>query len=512
MKRQHTSMTKSTAQRERWLQRWLPLVTLWVAIVALVFSVAGCSSAIVMAPLQVPQDKVRLICWDPPEKGTGDEYFVFPDNSDEAVSESRAAFLTELRKGSLVFKFSRGAPASSLNLIPLTRTDAWCDGIPKPPEWAQQLMQICPEPVAEGMASPGDKQFLGQTENVKIYSPVLCNQHPNMTPTTQQLMLKRALDLAYQDRYQWCSKLARTTTQAKADIDYVMNQDASWLKQALTKDPGTIEQIQQRLADQLSELKEPTIWSDVQLEIHAQTGCQEGFDEGQFQVEATLFAIDAGVLILETVAFEVAMGPLGGAKLVASAVSKGAKATKVVVGAGAKVFQYTKSKGGKALEAAMKRLGEIPIFLPTGVGMPAAVVKARVIFRSSARTLERAMFAEAAALKKLGLLKDDLVKLVTDETHHIAAENSRHAVGARAELAKWDIDINHPANGVFLPANLKSPNPNGSIVHKTLGSNELYYKKVDRYLKQATSREDAITRLRYMGKTLKDGTFWNAIP
>jgi hypothetical protein len=108
-------MTKHHGQRTG-LKRWWAVLTLWVVIVVIAFSALGCSSAIVMAPLQVPQDKVRLVCWDPPEKGTGDEYFVFPDNSDEAVSESRAAFLTELRKGSLIFKFSRGAPASSLNL------------------------------------------------------------------------------------------------------------------------------------------------------------------------------------------------------------------------------------------------------------------------------------------------------------------------------------------------------------------------------------------------------------
>jgi hypothetical protein len=112
MKTRHVHQLQSST----WLRKWLARVTLWVAIVVIAFSALGCSSAIVMAPLQVPPDKVRLVCWDPPEKGTGDEYFVFPDNSDEAVSESRAAFLTELRKGSLIFKYSRGAPASSLNL------------------------------------------------------------------------------------------------------------------------------------------------------------------------------------------------------------------------------------------------------------------------------------------------------------------------------------------------------------------------------------------------------------
>jgi hypothetical protein len=505
-------MTKHHDGRTRW-GRWWALVTLWLAISVIAFSAVGCvPEGMPMAPLQVPQGQVREVCWDPPEKGTGDQYFVFAGNSDEAVSESREAFLTELRNGALIFKYVPGTPASSLNLMPLTRTDAWCNGIPQPQQEVQHLLQICPDSVPADKTNAIAKEFLGQTDQVDVRSPLLCNQHPNMTPTTQGLILQRARQIAFEERYQWCSQLATITTQAKADIDYVTNQDASWLKQALTKDPGTIEQIQQRLADQLNSLQEPTIYSDVILEIVAQAGCQKGYDDGQFQVEATLLAIDVGVVVLEAVAFEIAMGPLGGAKLVASAVSKGAKATKVVVNASSKLFQYTKSKGGKALEVAMTRLGELPIFLPTGVGLPGAVVKARVIFRSSAKTLEKAMFAEAAALKKLGLLKDDLVKLVTDETHHIVAEGADKATRARELLAKWGIDINHPANGVFLPANLKSPNPNGAIVHKTLGNKKLYYDKVEKYLKQATSQQDAIARLRHIGKTLKDGTFYDAIP
>jgi hypothetical protein len=108
-------MTKTHAWRTR-LGRWWAYLTLWVAVITLVFSAVGCAPVVVMAPLQVPQDKVRLVCWDPPEKGTGDEYFVFPGNSDEAVSESReAAFLAEVRNGGLIFKYVRGTPASSLN-------------------------------------------------------------------------------------------------------------------------------------------------------------------------------------------------------------------------------------------------------------------------------------------------------------------------------------------------------------------------------------------------------------
>jgi A nuclease family of the HNH/ENDO VII superfamily with conserved AHH len=493
-----------------WLHRHFSFGVLWSTILAIVFTVMGCTSVVVMAPLQVPQEKVRVVCWDPPEKGTGDEYFVFPGNSDEAVSESReAAFLAEVRNGGLIFKYVRGTPASSLNLIPLSRTDAWCTGIPKPPEWAQPLLQVCPEPIANEATSPSSKRFLGQADNPPVKSPLFCNQPGRLAPTTQELMVKRARELAYEDAYQWALKFATLTTQAKADLEYVTNQDASWLKQALTKDPGTIEQIQQRLADQLNSIEEPTEYTDPKLDMLARAGYQKGFEDGQFQVEATLFAIDAGVLILEVVAFEIAMGPLGGAKLVASAVSKGAKAVKVVAGAGAKIFQYTKSQAGRALEAAMVRLGEIPILIPGAVDGLGATIKLKTLLRAlsnyHAKKLQSAMFAEARLLGK------QLVKLATDETHHIVAHGSKKAEKARKLLEQFGIDIDHPANGVFLPGTKKAPNPKGSIVHKTLGNNKDYYKRVENYLSEATSQADAIQRLRNIGETLQNGTFWHAI-
>lgn len=116
------------------------------------------------------------------------------------------------------------------------------------------------------------------------------------------------------------------------------------------------------------------------------------------------------------------------------------------------------------------------------------------------------MFAEAELMRK------PLVKLATDETHHIVPHGStrRDAQKCREILAKFDIDIDHPANGVFLPANKSSPNPNGAIVHKILGTNDMYYGKMLDFLEKYTSQADAIRRLRRVGETLKNGTFFNA--
>ncbi|MBK9262150.1 MAG: AHH domain-containing protein [Polyangiaceae bacterium] len=91
------------------------------------------------------------------------------------------------------------------------------------------------------------------------------------------------------------------------------------------------------------------------------------------------------------------------------------------------------------------------------------------------------------------------------------ATGSDKAKKARKLLEEFGIDIDHPANGVFLPATKGSPNPNGSIVHKILGNNKEYYRKVENYLGKSTSHADALQRLRRIGETLKDGTFFHAI-
>ena len=124
------------------------------------------------------------------------------------------------------------------------------------------------------------------------------------------------------------------------------------------------------------------------------------------------------------------------------------------------------------------------------------------------------MFAKAremeAALKAAGKTFVPLFKRTTDETHHIVAHGAKKADNARKRLAELGIDIDNPANGVFLPANKSSPNPLGSIVHKTLSNNDAYYFKVEDILRRATSQADALQKLERIGETLKNGTFFHA--
>lgn len=65
------------------------------------------------------------------------------------------------------------------------------------------------------------------------------------------------------------------------------------------------------------------------------------------------------------------------------------------------------------------------------------------------------------------------------------------AAPAREVLKRWGIGINDAANGVFLPATLKSPNPIGAAVHSTLHT-EAYYQAVNRALRRVKTRQEAL--------------------
>jgi hypothetical protein len=309
-----------------------------------------------------------------------------------------------------------------------------------------------------------------------------------MEMTTQEAILLRNKIEAWQEARDYAHKTSMALTIAKAQTEEVNSKGGSWLKHAFTSDPGTIEQIELRLANTLNSIGEPPEFDDPILEIIAMKGFYEGFDSGEFEVEANLFAIDTAVMLIEFAAMEIALGPLGGAKFLASAVSK----------------------GSKALKAAMVRLGDIPIFIPGAAGGAGAFVRAgnvlKNLSRYHARRLEKAMFAEAERLGK------PLVKLVTDETHHVVAHGSKRpfAIECRKILEKFGVDIDHAANGVFLPAYKSSPNPKGSIVHKILGNNDKYYETMYKFLKDATSEAEVIQKLRRIGEALEKGTFFNA--
>jgi len=87
-------------------------------------------------------------------------------------------------------------------------------------------------------------------------------------------------------------------------------------------------------------------------------------------------------------------------------------------------------------------------------------------------------------------------------THHIVAFDAWRAQGARDILTKFGIDFNSGVNGAFLPV------VEGKVAcnHNTLHT-KVYYETVEKMLKEATSKEEAIEILDEIREMLLKGTF-----
>ncbi|MBK9263145.1 MAG: hypothetical protein IPM54_25495 [Polyangiaceae bacterium] len=170
----------------------------------------------------------------------------------------------------------------------------------------------CPVPVSLEERPSDARLLFGQASNPPIRSPFFCDQQPRGVHGGR-IDVVAGSHLAYQSAYDQAYKTGKALALAEAEMQAVINKSDSWLKRALTSDPGTIEQIQQRVTDALNSIEPLPEYDDPTLESLAWAGYQAGFENGKFEVEAKLFAIDAGVMLIEFALLEVAMGPLGGA-------------------------------------------------------------------------------------------------------------------------------------------------------------------------------------------------------
>lgn len=89
--------------------------------------------------------------------------------------------------------------------------------------------------------------------------------------------------------------------------------------------------------------------------------------------------------------------------------------------------------------------------------------------------------------------------------HHIVAKNARHADEGREVLAKWGIELDDAANGVYLPQQ-KDDCGNGEAYHPQIHTRR-YYLTVNRMLRLATSKEQAIATLREIARLLSLNQF-----
>jgi len=93
-------------------------------------------------------------------------------------------------------------------------------------------------------------------------------------------------------------------------------------------------------------------------------------------------------------------------------------------------------------------------------------------------------------------------------THHIVASRHRYGEQARQVLKKFEIDVNDADNGVFLPANKNSPNPEGAIVHSTMHTKQ-YFDAVTALLQVARSKQEALWILSSIRLDLQSGKLPN---
>ena len=91
------------------------------------------------------------------------------------------------------------------------------------------------------------------------------------------------------------------------------------------------------------------------------------------------------------------------------------------------------------------------------------------------------------------------------DAHHIVAANALGAAVSKELLKGAGIDINSPANGVYLPSNLRSANPTGATVHSVVHTTR-YYAQVERRLK-LVGEAGVANELNRIREELQNGTF-----
>ncbi len=122
-----------------------------------------------------------------------------------------------------------------------------------------------------------------------------------------------------------------------------------------------------------------------------------------------------------------------------------------------------------------------------------------------------AFMSEALALSKPNskILRNHMKEAGMEEpgyknhAHHIVAGGSPKAEEARSILQYFGIDVNDAANGVFLSADNRIV---GTTYHPSLHT-DMYYDKVNKMLRGATSKTDAENILALIRQQLIDGTF-----
>jgi RHS repeat-associated protein len=133
-----------------------------------------------------------------------------------------------------------------------------------------------------------------------------------------------------------------------------------------------------------------------------------------------------------------------------------------------------------------------------------ATTGARVTTAVATPTATAAVTRGSSVALGNNMVRNGIARPAETAAHHIVAHGAKAADGARAVLTRFGIGVDDAVNGVFLPRNLASANPNGALVHSTIHT-KAYYNWVNETLGSATTRNAVTSRLEYIKNTLLSG-------
>jgi hypothetical protein len=129
-----------------------------------------------------------------------------------------------------------------------------------------------------------------------------------------------------------------------------------------------------------------------------------------------------------------------------------------------------------------------------------------VLSSSTAVLVHNSNCSSNAQILGANLVASGAVRPSETAAHHIVASASSKAASARAQLAKFGIDINDASNGVFLPRGSASVNPAGASVHSRIHTND-YYAYVNDMIGGARSANEVRDVLGHVRRQLESG-YW----
>ncbi|MBK9258452.1 MAG: AHH domain-containing protein [Polyangiaceae bacterium] len=234
------------------------------------------------------------------------------------------------------------------------------------------------------------------------------------------------------------------------------------------EDPDKLEAEFMICAKALDDIETPPVYDDPWLAGAAWQGFNTGYGEGADEVWRRVMLIEFATAIVES-----------------------------AIMAGLPLLEVAVTRGIRLSLIALRRM---PVFIPGAVGG----LGAGVFLKGAPRVVAKAVATGSARTLGRNMKLAHMARLPGEFAHHIVAHGAEKAKDALAVLQNFGIKVDDAVNGVFLPGHSKSPNPLGKAVHSKVHT-DAYYFAVEKLLKTAKTKGDAIQTLRFIAGQLERG-------